>query len=86
MVSDIAEIAARMRQESARHAAQEQRKLERRLSSCEEKLSAQRFQHWRLESEARREIARLRVLEERVATARGKLDQFAGRRGRAASV
>jgi hypothetical protein len=49
-------------------------------------LSAQRFQHWRLESEARREIARLRVLEERVATARGKLDQFAGRCGRAAIV
>ena len=85
MLSDIAELAARMRQDSARHA-QEQRKLERRLSSCEEKLSAQRFQHWRLESEARREIARLRVLEERVATARGKLDQFAGRCGRAASV
>ena len=74
-----------MRQDSARHV-QEQRKLERRLSSCEEKLSAQRFQHWRLESEARREIGRLRVLEERVATARGKLDQFAGRCGRAASV
>ena len=85
MLSDIAELAARMRQDSARHV-QEQRKLERRLSSCEEKLSAQRFQHWRLESEARREIGRLRVLEERVATARGKLDQFAGRCGRAASV
>ena len=80
---DMAELAARMQHDMARNA-QEYRKLERRVIACEERLNAHRFQHWKLEVEARREIARLRVLEERVLRARRNAEPVRWRR--AASV
>ena len=80
---DMAELAARMQQDMARSALAH-RKLERRVVACEERLNAHRFQHWKLEVEARREIARLRVLEERVSRARVNMEPVKWRR--AASV
>jgi hypothetical protein len=85
MLSDIAELAVQMRRDSARNIL-EQKKLERRLSECEGRLSAQRFQHWKFETEARREVARLRVLEEHVAVAREKAESFVVHRSRSSSI